>query len=228
VPERIVQFTSKVGAGADLSFSDRLRPIQLVATLLLRRRDPMPTDRQATALPWAKYRAYLGLLARLRLPTYLCRKLDASDIVQDTLKEAFQVSAQLEAMTEGARLAFLRRALDHNLADVVRWFDTQMRKVGRECSLVAALAASATRTTAWLKAGEPPPGNRMEQEEQLLSLAAALTELPEDQRTAVEMKHLQGCSVADVSRAMGRSPTAVGGLLCRGVRRLREILQPFG
>lgn len=38
-------------------------------------------------------------------------------------------------------------------------------------------------------------------------------------------RHPQGCSVAAIAQQMRRSETAVGGLLRRGMNKLRELLQ---
>ena len=62
----------------------------------------------------------------------------------------------------------------------------------------------------------------------MLELAAALARLPEDQRTAVELHHLEGYSLVEVGRRMRRSKEAVAGLLFRGLKRLRELLPPGG
>jgi RNA polymerase sigma-70 factor (ECF subfamily) len=59
----------------------------------------------------------------------------------------------------------------------------------------------------------------------LLHLAEALEQLSLDQRRAVELHHLKGCPVAQLSREMGRSEGAVGALLVRGLKKLRGLLQ---
>jgi RNA polymerase sigma-70 factor (ECF subfamily) len=59
----------------------------------------------------------------------------------------------------------------------------------------------------------------------VLRLAGALARLPENQRRAVELHHLGGLPVAEVARVLGRSDGAVGALLVRGLKRLRELLK---
>jgi RNA polymerase sigma-70 factor, ECF subfamily len=173
-----------------------------------------------------RYRAYLRVLARVQLDPILQGKLDPSDLVQETLLKAHEAREQFRGHTEAELMAWLRRILANTLIDAARRFAGEGRDVGREQSVAAALEQSSSRLEALLEAdpsGSPPA--RAMHEEQLLRLAEALSQLPEDQRTAVELQYLAGQSVEAIARQMGRSKSSVGGLLRRGMRRLRELLE---
>jgi RNA polymerase sigma-70 factor (ECF subfamily) len=184
----------------------------------------MAEDLRLLGLPWERYRAYLRLLARLQIPVRLQPKVDASDVVQQTLLEVHRASDQFARLDEPARAAFLRRALTNNLADLVRHFAAEARDVGRERPVEAAVCDSSARLADWLAADQSSPSMRAVREEDLMRLAEALAELPEDQRLAVELKHLHGYAVSEIGAAMERGETAVGGLLRRGLKKLRELL----
>ncbi len=172
-------------------------------------------------LPLERFRDYLLLLARMQLGDRLQAKLDPSDIVQETLLEAHQKQAQFRGATDAELAAWLRQMLTYGVADAVRTFGRAKRDAGLERSL----EESSARLEAWLAAEQSSPSERAQREEEMLQLADALAQLPADQRRAVELKHLEGCTVADIAKRLDKSTTAVGGLLRRGMTRLRKLLQ---
>ena len=172
-----------------------------------------------------RYRPYLLLLARLRLDPRLRGRLDASDVVQQTLLEAHQARGQFRGTSEAEAAAWLRQILARNLANAVRDVLRDKRDVRREQSLEAAVEESSRRLDAWLAAEQSSPSARAEHNEQGVRLAAALAELPEDQREALTRHHLEGWPLGEVARHLGCSPEAVAGLIKRGLRQLRQRLR---
>jgi RNA polymerase sigma-70 factor (ECF subfamily) len=171
------------------------------------------------------FRAYLCLLARLHLAPQLRGKLDPSDVVQQTLLQAYQALDGFRGRSEAERAAWLRQILARNLAGAVRDFGRARRDLAREQSLQAAVDASSARLEAWLAADQSSPSRRAEQAEQALRLAEALEQLPEAQREALVLQHWQGLSLAEIGAHLDRSPEAVAGLIKRGLKQLRHLLR---
>jgi RNA polymerase sigma-70 factor (ECF subfamily) len=168
------------------------------------------------------YRAYLLVLARLQLDLQSGRQLDPSDVVQETLLKAHRKQDQYRGTSDSERTAWLRTILARELADAVRKLERRGENHWR--SLESAMGASSARLESWLADDRNPPSAQAMWRERLLKLAESLAKLPEDQRFALELHHLQGLHVQAVGRQMGRSSAAVAGLLRRGLASLREEL----
>lgn len=171
-----------------------------------------------------QFRAYLALLARAQFDDRFQGKFDPSDVVQQTLTEAYEHREQFCGQTHEELGGWLRQILAHNLADAMRRFRTEKRDVDRERSLDAAVDHSSMRLAAWLTSGQSSPSQKVMRHERAMEVADALDQLPEAQREAVVLRHWQGRSLAGISDEMNRTPAAVAGLLKRGLRQLREIL----
>ncbi|HVS40111.1 MAG TPA: sigma-70 family RNA polymerase sigma factor [Gemmataceae bacterium] len=174
--------------------------------------------------PLDAYRDYLRLLARMHLGGRLQAKLDASDVVQHVLLRAHESRNQFRGATEAERLAWLRAILANALAAAARHFDAGMRDLARERSLEAELDLSSSRMECLLAADQTSPSEGAVRSEELVRLAHALTQLPDDQRRVVEWHHLKGLPIAETAERLGRSRAAVVGLLFRGLKQLRALL----
>jgi RNA polymerase sigma-70 factor, ECF subfamily len=173
--------------------------------------------------PVEQYREYLLVLARLHRDMLVEARIDPSDIVQMTLLKAHQRRDQFRGDSGREQAAWMRKILTNTMIDAVR----KARPVAglRERSLEEALERSSRRLEALLQDHQPSPGAQGDRHESLVGLARALSELSDDQRSAIELRYLQGLSLGEISQRMERSTGSVAGLLQRGLGRLREILQ---
>ena len=169
------------------------------------------------------FRSYLLLLARMQLDAGPRNRIDPSDVVQETLLEAHAKAEQFHG-DDSALAAWLRQALVNNLRDAWRALHRDKRDIRREQAVAESVAQSSARLEGMLAAPDSSPSQRIVRNEELLRLADALTQLPQAQREAIVLHHLQGCSLSETARSLGKTDAAVAGLLHRGLKKLREIM----
>jgi RNA polymerase sigma-70 factor (ECF subfamily) len=173
----------------------------------------------------ADYRSYLTVLARVHLARAgaLRGRVDASDIVQDVLLQAHVAQSQFRGATAAEFAAWLRRILANALIDAHRRHARKKRDAALETSCRDTIEGTASRLSE-LPAPGQTPSQHLAQRERELMLAAALDTLPDDQRTAVELRYLGECSLEEIAAMMERSKPSVAGLLRRGLEELRGKL----
>ncbi len=171
-----------------------------------------------------RFRGYLRLLARTHVEKWLQAKIDASDLVQQTLMDAHAKRDQFRGTEEAELCAWLRQILAYNLADVVRYHGRAKRDAARQVSLEASITASFSRVDALLVASQASPSQQAMRHEELLRLPAALDQLPQAQKDAVVLHHLQGLTLAETAERLDKTDAAVAGLLYRGLRQLHKLL----
>ena len=170
-------------------------------------------------------RSYLAVVARAQIESWLQARVDASDLVQQTMLEAHRDFACFQGHGQGEWLAWLRRILTHNAADFVRHYrGAAKRQVFREVPL-----RGPRETDAWAGAPEPiaagaTPSQEFLQRDDELLVAAALAEMTPDYQEVVLLRNLERLPFDEVARRMGRSRPAVQMLWMRAIRKLRDVV----
>lgn len=172
-----------------------------------------------------QYREYLMTIADLQIEPVLRRKLDASDVVQQTMLEAHSRLNDFRGSTSAELAGWLKRILLNNLIDCVRAYRRERRDIARERSLDDSLNRSSLRLEACLAAEQSSPSLKVSRDEEGLQLSEALSQLPDAQREALVLQHWHGWSIDQIAEQMGRSRAAVAGLVKRGLKGLREEMK---
>jgi RNA polymerase sigma-70 factor (ECF subfamily) len=169
-------------------------------------------------------REALHRLAERQLGGRIAVRVDASDVIQQTFLEAYRSFPQFAGQDARELVAWLQSILDHKIAGAIRDHALlQKRNLGREQSLDDSHGGGSSLKQE-LDAGHSTPSQKAIRGEEAERLSEALTTLPEDQREAVRLRHLEGWALADIAQHMGRSLTATAGLIKRGVQALRRHL----
>jgi RNA polymerase sigma-70 factor (ECF subfamily) len=179
-------------------------------------------DRAALEALFLASLPYLHLLARSRIEHGLQAKFDGSDLVQQTLLEAFRGFPGFQGGTEAEWLAWLRKILAHNATDWVRDYRTGKRRAQDEVPLAG--PGDSFPGACSLVASGSSPSRVLLRKEQELRLADALDRLPEDYRDVILLRNLERLPFSEIATRMGRSRPAVQMLWMRALVALQELL----
>jgi RNA polymerase sigma-70 factor (ECF subfamily) len=177
----------------------------------------------------ARHREPLRRMIDLRMDPAIAQRLDASDVVQDVLLEA---SRRLQDFLSNPTMPFhlwLRHiAKDHVIDAHRRHHQAQKRGVNREQPLAPRDWAdrSSLELAAQLLDHELTPASAAMQHELVRRLEDALTQLEEDDREVILMRHHEQLSNQEVAAALDLSEAAASMRYLRAVRRLRDLLLP--
>lgn len=181
-------------------------------------------DSQALGALLEQYRDMLRGTAQEELSARMQVRVDASDVVQATFLDAYRDLENFRGTDIAQFLAWLKQILRNNILQSVEIHKlTQKRSINREQPLDGSTDSRRARRES-LAADQSTPSQRAQREEDAQHLLQVLATLPEAQQLAARMRFLDGLSLQEIAESMGKTKTAVTGLLKRGMQTLRRNL----
>jgi RNA polymerase sigma-70 factor (ECF subfamily) len=183
-------------------------------------------DQQAFDQLLSKHREQLRQFIELRLDRRLRPRVDASDVVQETLLVAFRrLGDYLDRKPMAFRL-WLRRTAWERLADLRgKHLATGRRSAAREATFPDGSSAVLARQ---LAASGPSPSEQCSERERQELVAGAVARLPQEDREILLMRTHEQLCYEDIGHILGIRPAAARKRYGRALVRLQRVLRDSG
>lgn len=183
---------------------------------------PEPEQELCDSWSIGRLRPWLQMVAEHEMPDALRGRLEASDLVQQTLLKAWQGAAGLSAANHAERLAWLRTIMKNTIRDQQR--AALAGKRGHGNVRLASEVFVDPAATIGQHAVAPPAAASTEliAAETAAELAEAIGQLPELQRRVIELRHYDELSHAEIAVRLNKSESAVRMLWVRALRNLKH------
>jgi RNA polymerase sigma-70 factor, ECF subfamily len=172
------------------------------------------------------YRGYLLGIAVARIDPRLRARCNPSDIVQETMLEAFRDFHQFRGKLEREFLAWIRQILANNLARAVQThLLSDKRDMRREVPMAPLDSNNASRLERhenWIVDQEASPSSLLNRKERLHSVLDRIAELPPHYRDVLFLRHIEDLPFEEVAQRLGKSSGAVRMIWLRALETLRE------
>lgn len=164
-----------------------------------------------------RFREYLTKIAESELGQELRPKVGTSDLIQESMLEAWSEMHCFQGSTEGEFRLWIARLFRNNLIDQARKYrNTQSRKLSRETSI------DQQQHQNKLESNELSGSRVMLRRENDEMLLHAVHQLPDKQKTVILLRHEKGCSYEEIARQMNSNEAAIRKLWSRAIQTLRS------
>src|SRR5215813_9553922 len=194
------------------------------AVLLLRRAGEGDTEARSDLLEL--YRDRLRRMIAIRLDKRLASRVDASDIVQEALRDAYKRLTEYFADPQIAFYPWLRRIAWDRLMDMYRQhIEAEKRSVLKELPGAPELNDESMAELAHsLAANSQNPRQQAMLDEMEARMMTALAALKPHDREILVLRYMEQLDVDEIATVMGISHTAVTSRHLRALQRLRQSL----
>lgn len=161
-----------------------------------------------------------------RIPQNLRSVVDVDDLLQEAHADAFRHIGRFELRDEPAFDRWLATLALRRLREKIRRRRTAKRGDGRAAvqRLRPGVDESSIVLLNLIESSDRSPSKSAAGREAMAAVQAALQELPENYRAAVQAVYLDGCTVAEAGRTLGCTERAVHNLCYKAKQRLRDLL----
>lgn len=177
------------------------------------------------------YRDYLNVLAATQVTGRLGQRVNASDMVQETMLEAHRGFGNFRGGSEGELVAWLRQILSNAVSHAVgRHIHAKKRDVRREIS-INALEHRADHSSGpmmhLLADHGTTPSENVGRKELAAQLSVQLAKLKPDYRDVIVYRNLDGLSFDEIAQKMGRRAGSTRMLWIRAIAKFKELCPPI-
>ncbi|MEW6251647.1 MAG: RNA polymerase sigma factor [Planctomycetota bacterium] len=160
-----------------------------------------------------------------QIPPRLRPLVAPDDVLQEVWLTVRGTAAEVRDRNPDAIDAWLRAIARNRLIDVLR-SARLARNGGRFRRVLPTSATPAADPCDHLRGRERTPSRAAHAHEAGRRVSTLLTALTEERRWAVSLCYLEGRSLEDAARIMGKTPHAVHSLLFHALRQLRALFGP--
>lgn len=173
-------------------------------------------DKETAAQLLTEMRGTLRAIVIHELDGKTRAKVDASDIVSEGIIKALEKSHTFRGEGLDAFQNWVIAIVRNHARSIRAYWRASMRDVNRERPIAPGSSS-----------GVPIPASEQSsgRQHRIYMVWEALGKLPPAQREAIRLQKLEGWTLARIAERLGRSESAVAGLLKRGKARLSEYLR---